>query len=94
MDASQPSSSAEAEESQPSSLAEAEEHHVGKVRALIEWLRTKFSGSPVPPPSHCPRKNLIAEAIKACPALLNNVDPKTMNKAIKAYNASLSNDRK
>jgi hypothetical protein len=66
----------------------------GKTPIIVEWLKKKFDGKMLPPPSHQPRKALIDEALKALPALGGKLDDATMKKAIVEYNASISRDPK
>jgi hypothetical protein len=66
----------------------------GKRPLVIEWLQKRFGGEPVPEPSHAPRKALIAEAIKALPALGGSLDAGTMKRAIDEYDAAVGHDPK
>ncbi len=60
---------------------------VGKQPLVIDLLREKFAGQPVPDPSHYPRKDLLAEMRGKHPTLAS-LDDDTLKKAIKRYNTN------
>ena len=62
----------------------------GKWPVVVEWLKARFAGKPVPEPALAPRKALIAEAIKALSVLGGKLDDDTMKRAIEAYNANVT----
>jgi hypothetical protein len=65
---------------------------VGKQPRVIERLRDKFKGEPVPEPGLCPRKVLRAELLLADSGL-SPLDEHTLKQAIDTYNNSLFEGR-
>jgi hypothetical protein len=60
----------------------------GKQARVIPLLREMLQGQPVPPHNLCPRKRLRADLLRRDRSL-NPLDLKTLQKAIKEYNAGL-----
>ncbi|MGC1860428.1 MAG: hypothetical protein WA733_04700 [Methylocystis sp.] len=61
---------------------------IGKQPRVVERLKDKFKGEPVPEPGLCPRKALKAELLLADPSL-TPLDEDTLKRAIDAYNSTL-----